>query len=254
MDATAGRRTPKRGIERRIEPLLGPIAAGLLAAASGFFCFAMPAALVHRVIDPAAIGGRLPLALIVAAFVGIATWLGFISLDRAARPRVLHIGAPEGEADAAPVLRRADAHPDAPPRRPIFAGSDLGTPLDLIDPLPIDWQAAEIVPPPPPEPLRVEAEDAVFEPIETLAVVVPPPPVAVAPPPSPAAIVLPAPVVPRDPLPAMMARLEAGLARKALVLAGAEANVTALRREIRPIGGTLSAAVEELRQRTAGRR
>ena len=28
-----------------------------------------------------------------------------------------------------PVLRRADAHPDAPPRRPVFANSDLGTPF-----------------------------------------------------------------------------------------------------------------------------
>ncbi|OYY65234.1 hypothetical protein [Sphingomonas sp. 28-62-11] len=31
--------------------------------------------------------------------------------------------------EAAPVLRRADAHPDAPSRRPVFANRDLGTPF-----------------------------------------------------------------------------------------------------------------------------
>jgi len=36
------------------------------------------------------------------------------------------------EADG-PVLRRADRHPDAPNRKPIMAGEDLGTPLDLVD-------------------------------------------------------------------------------------------------------------------------
>jgi hypothetical protein len=32
----------------------------------------------------------------------------------------------------APKLRRADAHPDAPSRRPILAGLDLGRPLDEV--------------------------------------------------------------------------------------------------------------------------
>ena len=87
---------------------------------------------------------RSALGLAVAA----ATWFGFAALDRASRPRAARFGALEGEADLAPVLRRADAHPDAPPRRPIFAGSDLGTPLDLIDPLPADWTEPRIRPPP----------------------------------------------------------------------------------------------------------
>ncbi len=36
-------------------------------------------------------------------------------------------GAEDGE--SVPVLRRADAHPDAPSRRPVFANRDLGTPF-----------------------------------------------------------------------------------------------------------------------------
>jgi hypothetical protein len=40
------------------------------------------------------------------------------------------------EATDLPVLRRADAHPDAPPRRPLFATQDLGTPfLDVRAPV-----------------------------------------------------------------------------------------------------------------------
>ncbi len=44
----------------------------------------------------------------------------------------------EGEDEvAAPVLRRADAHPDAPPRPPLLATRDLGTPfLDVKAPEP----------------------------------------------------------------------------------------------------------------------
>lgn len=42
------------------------------------------------------------------------------------------VAAAEPEPEA-PRIRRADAHPDAPSRRPLFAGSDLGEPLDEID-------------------------------------------------------------------------------------------------------------------------
>lgn len=38
---------------------------------------------------------------------------------------------PEAREDGVPVLRRADAHPDAPARRPIRAMEDLGDPLPM---------------------------------------------------------------------------------------------------------------------------
>ncbi|WP_156680638.1 hypothetical protein [Sphingomonas profundi] len=240
-------------LARRMEPLLGPIAAVLLGAAAAFFCYAMPAALIGRLLDPAILGGRLPLALLCGLAIGGATWLGFVLLDRAAR---LPFAAAPVAADA-PVLRRADAHPDAPPRRPIFAGSDLGTPLDLVDPLPDGWRAEE----PPlafPDPPRELAPSSAIddEPEDEMAAAGP----TLVPVPTQAAEAIPAETVEtiaadrKPPLAALMVRLETGLARKALVLAGAEPNVTALKREIRPIGGTLRAAVEELQQRTAGRR
>ncbi len=260
MNARIGRRSLQR-----IEPLLGPVAAVLLGAAAGFFCLAMPLALLRGLIDPAIMGGRLPLALLVALVVGFATWGVFVWLDRHARPRLRYLGPSEKAANDPPVLRRADAHPDAPARRPIFAGSDLGTPLHLIDPESADWQveatASDPQPQPQPEEVMTDApaeqvEETTAEPVEA-AIAPDPAPAAMFPPPravtAPLRAVAPAPAEPLPSLAAMIARLEAGLARKALVLAGAEPNVTALRREIRPIGGTLSDAVEELHQRTAGR-
>lgn len=60
-------------------------------------------------------------ALIAAALVGTTTaaWL-VVKKNR---------GAMRRGADEAPVLRRADAHPDAPSRPPLFAMRDLGTPF-----------------------------------------------------------------------------------------------------------------------------
>ena len=45
-------------------------------------------------------------------------------------PRLLPSGAAQAESDV-PVLRKADAHPDAPSRRPLRASEDLGQPLRI---------------------------------------------------------------------------------------------------------------------------
>ncbi len=280
-----------RATGRRLEALLGPVAALLLGAASAFFCFAMPAAIIARLIaifglPPAVTDIRLLLAGGFGIVVALATWLIFVGLDRLGQSTVRSVDAEKGEAfeELAPILRRADAHPDAPPRRPIFAGTDLGTPLDLIDPLPAEWpelgrqssiDSAEYEPldflangatrsgnmpaprPPvaerivtavdalvPADPPPVRAPEAIATPAERVAepVVSVPPPLSID------------PAAPAPTLAALMGRLEAGLARKALALTGDEVNVTPLRREIRPIGGSLRAAVDELQQRTAARR
>jgi hypothetical protein len=52
-------------------------------------------------------------------------WLLLTGRDRVGRRRTEIVPEPEW---LAPRVRRADAHPDAPLRRPIFAGSDLGEP------------------------------------------------------------------------------------------------------------------------------
>ncbi|UZK70935.1 hypothetical protein OKW76_07925 [Sphingomonas sp. S1-29] len=61
---------------------------------------------------------RLALMVLAAAIAAVATW--------AAALRVL---VPTRVVRTAPVLRRADAHPDAPAREPVMAARDLGTPF-----------------------------------------------------------------------------------------------------------------------------
>jgi hypothetical protein len=77
------------------------------------------------------------------------------SLGRRTRPALVPDEEPQ-----APRLRRADAHPDAPSRRPIFAGRDLGEPYHEEEPLELEtalaaepeaFEAPE--PQPEPEPL-----------------------------------------------------------------------------------------------------
>jgi hypothetical protein len=69
---------------------------------------------------------RLGLTLVGAGGVGLVAWfLLFLFVGS----RTLGFGAGEGDDSDVPVLRRADAHPDAPARRPLFANQDLGTPF-----------------------------------------------------------------------------------------------------------------------------
>ena len=60
--------------------------------------------------------------------------------------------APRTRADAVPVVRRADAHPDAPPRRPMTA-AEMGTPL------------MEVAPPPSPPPPALQSTPRVEQPV-----------------------------------------------------------------------------------------
>ena len=90
-----------------------------------------------------------------------------------------------GVADDVPTVRRADAHPDAPPRRPIRAGDDLGAPLpirtisvtrgvpELEQPLPYDLDQ----PLAPFDPVAIP--DVPREPVRAVAPLVPTPPVVI---------------------------------------------------------------------------
>jgi hypothetical protein len=89
---------------------------------------------------------RIYLALIAALIVTTGAWIALSIIvgrkRRAARPDFgYHYDA--GDAEEQPVRRRADFHPDAPYRRPIMAGDDLGAPLDLVDVVPDDFQEEE---------------------------------------------------------------------------------------------------------------
>lgn len=88
------------------EPPLGATARLLIEGASG------------------AVGGLVALLLMLIA----------LGVDRMVRPPRHVVAGDEAEWEI-PVIRRADAHPDAPPRPPLRANRDLGTPfLDVRAP------------------------------------------------------------------------------------------------------------------------
>ncbi|HEX8306902.1 MAG TPA: hypothetical protein VF645_00610 [Allosphingosinicella sp.] len=115
--------------------------AGLAAVSAGFVAFAMPESLFSGLVEasrlpdfvPAAqppLGETARLAAMGAASLITfpAVWGLMALLGRAPAAR-----RPEAEPQSeAPKLRRADAHPDAPARRPLLA-RDLGEPLELED-------------------------------------------------------------------------------------------------------------------------
>lgn len=103
------------------------------------------AAILTAAAPPLGLTARLAAAFFAALAAGAVTWFGLF-LVFGARTMLIRRGGGE---DGVPVLRRADAHPDAPPRRPVFANSDLGTPF-------LDVKAEPIVAEPL-EPVVVEA-------------------------------------------------------------------------------------------------
>lgn len=91
-------------------------------------------AIIEAAQPPLNLTARLVLMLGVGGLVAVLTWFALFLLIGS---RTLALGgdATVDESDAVPVLRRADAHPDAPARRPVFANRDLGTPfLDIHAP------------------------------------------------------------------------------------------------------------------------
>ncbi|SEK95757.1 hypothetical protein SAMN05216382_1190 [Sphingomonas palmae] len=111
--------------------------------------------------SPIGTTGRTILALLAGALIaacGFApqgkAWL----LDRpdafARRARV-RTGQGGDEEEDVPVIRRADAHPDAPPRRPIRAASDLGDPLPIFGE---EDQRSAPLPPPAEQPLPADLD------------------------------------------------------------------------------------------------
>lgn len=118
---------------------IAPLAAGAVAMlTAGVFALLPTGTLEALVVDsgvaailsaaepPLGFTARAVLALLCGGGVGlIASFALFLALGT--RSVVLQRAAAPGE--EAPVLRRADSHPDAPARRPLFANRDLGTPF-----------------------------------------------------------------------------------------------------------------------------
>jgi hypothetical protein len=124
-------------------PLDLPMAA-FAALAVAFVAFAMPDDLFGQAIaatglpnilaaaePPLGAKARAAVILVasVATFLGVWTVLKAIG-RKSAKPAKASKPAPVQQAhEGAPRLRRADTHPDAPSRRPLFAGLDLGEPV-----------------------------------------------------------------------------------------------------------------------------
>ncbi|HEX8447423.1 MAG TPA: hypothetical protein VF649_12525, partial [Sphingomonas sp.] len=230
----------------------------LMAAAAAFLAYAVPASIVAQGTVRAGIGAvsfglaeRGLLALILATICGGAVWWLFDGMERPRGPKAE--SEPEIDLFApapTPQLRRADVHPDAPARRPLFAASDLGAPMADIaagttpfgrPPL---FEDAPAVAPPPVDAVDADdaddmllldarysmpaADDAPFEAIFTPA-------------PAPTPATTPAPVS-DDSIAGMMARLERGLERRGGVGMAPPADRPELRQ-----------ALTELRRMTVGR-
>ncbi len=130
--------------QRLILPVapLGGAAFGLMTAIA---CALVPGGILDRLIlrsgipaviaaaePPLGMTARIVLALMGGGTVALLVWFAlFLVLGS----RTLVLGgdvaaqADPDTGDDVPVLRRADAHPDAPSRRPVFANRDLGTPF-----------------------------------------------------------------------------------------------------------------------------
>ena len=177
--------------------------AGFAAVAIGFAGFALPEWRLYQLLQftglpeilaaaqpPLGLKARLGAAGALAAFTFAAVYLLMRMLDR-----VPSRGDPEDydstiDAESLPIrLRRADAHPDNPARRPLIAGRELGEPFDellleqpLVDHAPVETPA----PPAPAAPLPSFLDAEVDSPIvakrrdeEVDFLDLPPPPLAV---------------------------------------------------------------------------
>ncbi|QLC26700.1 hypothetical protein HFP57_17760 [Parasphingopyxis algicola] len=99
--------------------------------------------LVSAAEPPLGARARIVFALIAALIVTLGAWIALIAIVGRKLRAGTRFAMPDEEGEdelsgRARSLRRADAHPDAPYRRPIMAEDDLGTPLDLVTVAPDD--------------------------------------------------------------------------------------------------------------------
>lgn len=219
-------------------PIAG--AAGAASALIAALCFALaPLSLVESLVVASGLPGLLgaaepPLGATARALlcfggsVGVGA-LVLLVVGRIVGDRSISLGRGDDDIEWTPVVRRADSHPDAPPRPPVIATRELGAPMMSVGteeerPLPsdLDTPLAEFDPQAfieshPPERLPREDEPdfaiaapaplprpAVFEPgerFETFALS----------PPSPSASDR------EGSVPALLERLEAGISRRPTV-------------------------------------
>jgi len=226
--------TPAKFLDRERSAVDLPVA-GLAALAVAFAAFAVPDALLGRAVEatglpellaaaqpPLGNTARLSIAVAgaVVAFFAAFTLLGWLDRFASRGPAMVRVEPISGS--DAPRINKADAHPDAPPRRPISATRDLGEPAPPSNPRAAASSEPAITAEPPavavatqtvsPEPKTVLAREAPSAQVSPRAV---PPvlPVARTAAPPPHAAEQPRPSASAT-LCDLMARLEQGLARR----------------------------------------
>jgi hypothetical protein len=120
-----------------------PVVAGVLGGVVALGAFAVPTSVIEGLVmasglpailaaaePPLGFTARAAISLGSGGFVGLFGWFAFSSLPGSR----FAFGEEEDtlplDGIATPVIRRADAHPDAPPRPPLLATRDLGAPFD----------------------------------------------------------------------------------------------------------------------------
>jgi hypothetical protein len=136
--------------------------AALSAFSAGFLAFAMPEDMFSRLIvasripqflvsaqPPLGLKSRLVVVALVAIVAYAFVWVLLRALDKIAAPAEAEAEQDDEPDYDAPRLRRADAHPDAPSRRPLLAGSELGEPegeYEIPAEAALPWPADEAEP------------------------------------------------------------------------------------------------------------
>lgn len=156
---------PRR--QRLILPV-APAAAGVIGLATAAMFALVPTALLGAMVadsgipsivaaaePPLGTTARAVLILSCGGGAALVAWFALFLLF-GTRSIVLQRAGDAEEGEEAPVLRRADAHPDAPARRPLFANSELGTPfLDVrARPVHVSADTAPVAPAPAPPPVE----------------------------------------------------------------------------------------------------
>jgi len=126
---------------QRLNLPVAPLAGGVIGFVTAALFALMPtemledlvvdsgiAAVLSAAEPPLGFTARFVLIFLVGGGVGMVAWFALFLL-LGSRSIVVQPGFDDAGDDATPRLRRADAHPDAPARRPLSAARDLGTPF-----------------------------------------------------------------------------------------------------------------------------
>ena len=121
---------------------IAPLAAAVLGTAVAGACALMPASMLEGLVmasglpavvaaaaPPLGMTARLAVAAGAGGLVAVFGWLVLFLLLGTRSVAFGRAKTVEPDELPTPVLRRADAHPDAPPRPPLLATRDLGTPF-----------------------------------------------------------------------------------------------------------------------------